>query len=201
MQRVIRHSLFFLICFFISTLFAQSPLVVFEQNGRFGYQTPEGNPVIPPLYVMAMEFSAEGIASVVDDSGWVYIDSTGTPLIRPYVVDNGPDYFRENRARFIDKGKTGFMNRNGEMVIRAAFFHAEPFSEGRAAVCRGGRHVHEDEYRRIEGGRWGYIDTTGNTVIPFRYDRAEPFISGRAKVYEGNQWYYIDREGVRIPDE
>jgi hypothetical protein len=37
---------------------------------------------------------------VVDDDGWAYIDTAGRAVIRPLVVDNGPDYFREGVARF-----------------------------------------------------------------------------------------------------
>lgn len=61
-----------------------------------------------------------------------------------------------------------------------------PFSEGRAAVCR--------------GELWGYIDTKGNEVIPCQYSRAEIFHEGLAQVVHGDESFYINRKGKKVFD-
>ena len=113
--------------FLLFILYCSGPpqLSLFEENGRYGFKNQSGKVVIKPAYYIAQEFSEFGIAAVVDESGWVYINDEGENLLRPYVVDNGPDYFQENLARFVENDKVGFMNRSGDIVIPAKYFHAK----------------------------------------------------------------------------
>ena len=141
-------------------------LIPFEEDNKFGYKTPQGKVVIEPRYQVAQEFSREGLAAVVDEHGWAYIDRSGKVLIRPFTFDNGPDYFREGMARFVVDGKFGFFDRHGRVVIQPRFTFAGPFSKGRAPVCEGCREVREGEHTSMTGGSWGFIDKRGALVIP-----------------------------------
>lgn len=174
---------------------AQWP-VPFEANGRWGYRSATGAVLIPPRFVMAQEFSPEGIAAVVDERGWAYIDAKGKLIVRPYVFDNGPDYFEQDLARFVDNGKIGFMDRRARIVIPAKFDFALPFSEDRAAVCSGCKEAAEGEHKIRRGGKWGFIDRTGRLVIPFRYDEVERFSGGKARVRSGGGWRVIGQDGA-----
>jgi hypothetical protein len=169
--------------------------IPFEQSGLWGYRTPAGKPVIEPRFEVALPFSPEGIAAVVDREGWAYIDRTGAILIRPYVFDNGPDYFQEGLARFTAAGKIGFFDKRGRVAIPARFAFALPFSEGRAAVCEDCREVSPAEHRAVEGGRWGFIDRAGALVIPIQFDEGQSFAHGKARVRTAGQWKFIDRSG------
>lgn len=62
------------------------------------------------------------------------------------VVDDGPPLYP-----MLDNGKWGYVTRDGEWAIEPRWFHAEPFSEGRAAVNL--------------DGRWGIIDRQGNYIL------------------------------------
>ena len=62
--------------------------VPFERDGKWGYQDEQGRVVVAPRYALAQEFSPEGLAAVVDEAGWAYINSKGEVVIRPFVVDN-----------------------------------------------------------------------------------------------------------------
>jgi hypothetical protein len=73
-------------------------LFLFEKNSRWGYRTKAGDQVIAPVFLMATDFSKEGMAAVVDEQGWAWIDQKGEVIARPFVFDNGPDYFREGLA-------------------------------------------------------------------------------------------------------
>src|SRR5579863_3099112 len=79
---------------------AGSLLVPYQQDGKYGYKTPQGKVVFKPRFVLAQPFSPQGIAAVVDQHGWAYIDQNAKVIIRPLVVDNGPDEFKEGVARF-----------------------------------------------------------------------------------------------------
>ena len=81
---------------------------MFEEKELSGYRTPQGVVTIPPRFSLANPFSSQGIASVLTKGGyWAYIDTRGHELLRPFMFDNGPDYFQEGVARFVES----FFNR------------------------------------------------------------------------------------------
>ena len=168
--------------------------VPFEQDGRWGYRSGR-QVVIEPRFVVAHEFSPQDIAAVVDEHGWAYIDRHGKVVVRPMVVDNGPDYFKEGLARFTADGKVGFFDQRGRVVIQPRYAFAAPFSGGRAAVCDGCQERSEGEHRFVRGGRWGFIDRAGTLVIPIRFEEVESFEKGRARVKADGRWEYIDQQG------
>lgn len=172
----------------------------FEAKGKWGYKDAQGKVVIPARYAAAQEFLPEGIAAVADEKGWAYIDAQGRVLIRPFLFDNGPDYFREGLARFVSGGRFGFFDRHGKVVIPARYAFALPFSEGLAAVCNGCKEVAVGEHKAMRGGQWGYINRQGKLVIPTQYEEAESFENGRARVKLGGQRRHIDPRGAPQPD-
>lgn len=171
----------------------------FEAQGKWGYKDAQGKVVIPARYLVAQEFSPEGIAAVADADGWAYIDAQGRVLVRPFLFDNGPDYFRQGLARFLSRGKFGFFDQRGKVVISARYSFALLFSEGLAAVCEGCKEVPEGEHRVMRGGRWGYINRQGTLVIPTQHEEAGSFQQGRARVKLGGQWRWIDPRGAARP--
>ncbi len=179
------------------TLLAGLP-APFEKSGKWGYKAAGGRVVIEPRFTVAQEFSPEGIAAVVDERGWAYIDPQGRILVRPVVVDNGPDDFEEGLARFRDGGRVGFFDKNGKIAIPAKFAFALPFSEGLSAVCEGCREQPEGEHTVVTGGKWGFIDAHGAVAIPLQFEKAEKFERGRAKVKSAGKWKYIDKKGAEV---
>jgi hypothetical protein len=90
--------------------------------------------------------------------------------------------FSEGLAWFGTKGKYGFINTNGEQVIKPVFHRVRQFSEGLAAV-------------RPENGDWGFINTDGKYVIEPQFEDITPFKYGYAQV---NMWkvkHYINKMG------
>jgi len=73
------------------------------------------------------------------------INEKGETVIRPFVVDNGPDYFEDGLARFRIDNKFGFFDRTGKIIIGAQFDFAFPFHEGLAAICAGCKEEPEGE--------------------------------------------------------
>lgn len=176
--------------------YGQGQLILFEQNKKWGYMNESGSVVIEPQFIIAHDFSPEGIAAVVDESGWAYIDKKGKVVIRPFIFDNGPDYFREGLARFTEGDKVGFFDKKGRMVIRPAFDFALPFYEGLSAICMGCRKVVVDgEHSMRTGGKWGYIDKKGQIVIPLKFENASNFENGKASVELNGESLSIDKKG------
>lgn len=191
----------FALCLLICGLWVQETIVRpdfpvrFERGGKWGYTNGQGEVIIKPRYLLASDFTAGGIAAVVDSGGWLYIDRQGRELLRPFVLDNGPDYFVEDLARFVSNGKIGFFDRRGTAVIPAQFAFALPFSEGRAAVCAGCKLKRDGEHFTPKGGKWGYIDPTGAVIIAIQFEQAESFRNGRARVKSRRSWSVIDVQG------
>ena len=132
--RALVVSLFLFLC--APGVLARQQWVPFEQEGKWGYQDAQGKVAIAPTFIAAHDFSPEGIAAVIDDAGWGYINRRGTIIIRPFVFDNGPDPFQEGLARFTQEGKFGFFDRRGKVVIKPKFDFAAPFQEGLSAFCQ-----------------------------------------------------------------
>lgn len=185
-------------CFIVNTGHAQS-VVPYSENEQWGYRSIDGEIVIEPRFVLAQEFLAGGIAAVVDNDGWAYIDTLGNVILRPFIFDNGPDYFHQGLARYVDDGKMGFFDETGKIIIPAYYSFANPFYEDRAAVCFGCHKEYLGEHYTMVGGKWGFINRNGEMVIDARYEDVSDFKDGEAQVKLG-KWFTIDASGNVLND-
>ena len=93
-------------------------------------------------------------------------------------------------ALFKEDGKYGYLDSDGNVVIKPKYNYAEEFSEGLAAVAD-------------TPSKWGYIDTTGRIAIKSKYFEAGEFVDGIAlvsiaKSTDEDRWIYIDRDGKQL---
>ena len=163
-----------------------SPLLRFEdtQTNKYGFKNKAGVVIIPAQYDWVFAYPEEGntpaffpskkpyvagYAAVMKDGKVYLINRRGETLLQVYFFDNGPDYFEEDFARFVEGGKMGFFNRHGNKVVAAQWDFVREFKNGYAAVNNGrvtertGRCC---EIRVIQEGEWGLIDKAGKLVIP-----------------------------------
>ena len=128
-----------------------------EASGLYGYHDCNGAIGIEAKYFLAQEFSEGGIAAVVDEEGWLYIDRQGNSVIRPMVYDNGPDYFSEGLARYIENGRYGYFDENGRVVLPAQYEFALPFENGSARVGHDCSFEAVGEHSEVDCKRWTTI--------------------------------------------
>lgn len=88
--------------------------------------------------------------------------------------------------KFCRKGKWGYKDWKGNVIVPPQYEEAFGFSEERACV-------------EMEG-KLGYIDRNNNLVIDFKYDCANSFSEGLASVTIGDKSGYIDMDGNQIVD-
>ena len=149
-----------------------------------GYKDQSGKIIIKAQFTYANNF----VGSVADvkkqdvsgeSRGWCTINTAGKVLYHPYFFDNGPDSYASDLRRFIEKGKIGFANRNGKIIIPASFDFAIAFtfSEPITVVCKGCKEEPKPSnygkgcwHPKIEGGKWGVIDRRGNIIVPLEFD-------------------------------
>jgi hypothetical protein len=168
-------------------------------SGKLGYIDYEGNVVIAPQYdgnvpVDESEFS-EGLAYVRDSSqkSCYFIGRTGKTIIdgNSFGFSWGRKFSEGLAAiKFGDyfDGEWGFIDKNGEIVIKPVFGNVGSFSEGLARAKNG-------------DGKWGYIDKTGDWVIRPEFMDTGDFSNGLAKAKTDIGWWgYIDKSGSFIID-
>lgn len=78
-------------------------------------------------------------------------------------------------------GKYGYANAKNEVVIKAKYDRAKPFSCDRAKVY----------YK----GKFGFIDRAGNEVIQVKYEKARDFKNGKTSVTLNGKKLSIDIYG------
>jgi hypothetical protein len=88
------------------------------------------------------------------------------------------------------RGRWGYIDQTGAVVIPMTYHGAGPFREGLAAV--------------LQSGQYGYINSLGEWAVRVQFQDAESFQEGLALVTgTGGQRWFIDRTGgvvVRAPE-
>ena len=82
-----------------------------------------------------------GAAAADDAMNYRYnictFNATGDLLYHPFWYDNGPDYWKEGRRRFVEGGKMGIVNRLGQRIVPARDYTLmSPVEGGFAIGCR-----------------------------------------------------------------
>lgn len=166
-------------------------LAAFYSDGRWGYLDQAFNIAVNPQFDSALSF-AEGLACVEVIDKWGFINRQGLMIIKPQ-FDEQPGNFSEGLAMFEVKDcetviinkheilsritKYGFTDKEGNIVIKPQYRHAESFSEGLAAVS--------------VNGKSGYINKKGEMVIEPVFEDALSFRNGKAQVCMGGKWGFI----------
>ena len=121
-------------------------------------------------------------------------------------------------VKFCRKGKWGYRDWKGNVVIQPAYDEAFSFSEGLAGIeidsligyidmtsavvipceydC--GTSFKQGLAAVSKGDKTGYIDKEGNLVVDFIYDVATPFSDGKAIVRLDERWGVLDRESMEV---
>jgi hypothetical protein len=108
-------------------------------------------------------------------SGWTAIDANEKVLFKVFNTSSGepkPDELREGMIRIVDdRGKIGFANYKGEVVIRPQFEAVSTFYKGKAII---GRECHqllwccegenEDKHYVTDCKQAGYINMKGQVL-------------------------------------
>ena len=145
----------------------------------------------------------EEIVGVLNKGSLAYFDRTGKKISPPLGYGPKNHSFSEGLVPVEIKGKTGFMDRAGQLTIEPQFEDAEDFSEGLAPVK-----VRSEETtwcpRDEMGGRqgftmkWGYVDKTGKMIIAPQFESAAPFSEGLAEIHQCERSFFIDKTGKTV---
>ena len=98
-------------------------------------------------------------------------------------ADHEVGCLHEGLATYTQKGRFGYVDKNGKLVIPIQYDSAEPFAHGRAIVSK--------------RGSYGIINKRGKAVVPLFYDYAEGYQEGWAQVFQGRTVAFIDYNGKK----
>ncbi len=167
----------------------------------------------------------DGLAPVLLDNKWGFIDTEGNVVIEPKFVAflrtfSETPFFSEGLTPIVDPetNRVGFIDKKGNIVIKPQFYSATNFYEDVAIagtqedyvlidksgniiaqkfVAINGFYSHFSNNRAIvqKGFSYGYIDKQGKFVIEPVYDEARDFSNGLAAVKKDGKWGFIDTDG------
>lgn len=104
----------------------------------------------------------------------------------PHEKIERPPLTETSLVKFCRKGKWGYKDWKGNVVIPPTYEEAFGFYEERGCVEK--------------DGKLGYIDRQNNLVIDYQYDSATSFSEGLASVTLGEKSGYIDPDGKKVVD-
>lgn len=117
-------------------------------------------------------------AFVKTQDGWIMIDTEGQKIgediyedVKLFIEDNSLAAVKIN-------GKWGYIDKDGNQIIKPQFDDARSFSNGLAAI--------------MKNGYWGYSNIAGDIVIDTIFQDAREFnSSGNVLVKQENVWYML----------
>lgn len=150
--------------------------------------------ITPPFWRQVNSFN-DGLAAAEVNSGWGFIDETGSFVIKP--VYDGVADFKDGYAVVRKGRKRGIINISGEIVIPLKYDLLDNFSEGLCLAMVAASREYLD-------GQYIYLDKVGNLAFSATFSRASSFSEGLAVVSPCNNGKVlgvdcIDNAGAFIP--
>ena len=158
-------------------------LIPVEIDNKWGFMNTQGKLVIPAEYDYVNGFG-EGKSVVLKRKTFYILDTDGTALKLNTPEIKEVRKFSEGLAPFETIGGYGFINQEGQIVIKPRFKTVGYFKNGFA-------------WARSDDGKLGFIDAEGSWVIKPQFSFAGNFdkTSGLARVKLGEKWHYVDKNG------
>jgi hypothetical protein len=139
---------------------------------------------------------SEGLAQVnlkndvpayINHKGKIVLDLTNLNVTSAYSFSDDMAVV----SRSDEDHKSGYINKNGKLIIPFLYVEAHGFSEGLASV------------KKEMEGKWGYINKRGEWIIKQRFTEVpyDGFKNGLAFVKENGKWGYINLKGEYVWQE
>jgi len=187
-----KYSILLLLLTFYTVTFAQKEKKYLAQvrlDGKYGFIDASGHEVIPPIYDAAGSWGNNlvpvNIGKYTPEIGLPVIDIAG-----PAAEEEANNAVESNKNKIVTidikdkKGKWGYCDISGKIVIPIQYTNTTFFDEGMAGV--------------EINGKWGFINTKGEIVVQPIYDTIGSFSQGRALVAKNNLYGYVDLKGEEV---
>jgi putative cell wall-binding protein len=141
-----------------------------KKNGKWGMMDYTGKILLQPIYDIEITsyYTSDSLIPIRKDGKTAIVDINGKIVVNFVKCQELSEPYEGLVAFMDDKGKCGFVNTSGKVVIPAQYQWVGDFSEGLAPV-----YINK---------AYGYIDKTGKVVIPAQYHTVSNFQGGLATV-------------------
>lgn len=207
-------------------LFHDGMLRVCDELGFYFYYVDREGRKKTRAYQYASDYHEERVTLAVEKPQrmkyqYGVLDKEGHWVVRPkydYIAS-----YHAFRARVLNKGKYGYIDRQGRLRVPMVWDDAWDFDDSGTAFVRMNYPPHaclidregqqllqlpvdcvyagsfyEDLLAAKTEEKWGYIDREGKWLIAPQYDHCGDFSNGVAPVERGGKWSFIDREGREV---
>jgi hypothetical protein len=161
-----------------------SKYILVKLNGKVGVITSYGMELIPPVYDTILPPSPEGffVVQKKDKFGIIGPDGNFTlPIPNKYERIYA---FNEGMAKFMLKGKFGFLDHLNNVFISPQYPQTGVFTEGALAI--------------MIRGKWGFMNKDERLIVQPNYDEVKPFKNGVTLVRTENKWNLVNKEGKEL---
>ena len=128
-------------------------------------------------------FSFVCLASLNSQSSRV-VDRNGNEILYPLSQYEETGGFEAGFSTLRKNGQWGFLDRNGNEIVKPQYQYVTDFYEGFARI--------------LKDNQWGFLNTSGREIVVPQYEAVEDFREGFAAVLEDSLWGYIDTNGYEI---
>lgn len=176
-------------------------LYLCQLDGKWGVVDADGKTILPNRYdFITSQHNGIGLFGIVEGSrnllnGFIRADGTCTTINgKYYVIANFP-YFSEGKLCVsAPSGKQGYMNENGDIVIKCQFDAIRPFREGLASIKKGPWVYYiRENYDTAPEQNVVYAEWRNGEIT-----EGSSFKNGEAVVGYGGKYRVIDKQGREL---
>lgn len=179
-------------------------LYLYKVSNKWGLMNSDGEKILSPVYdFIFVQKNGTGLFGVNEGDGKKYrlkgiIRSNGSYISikeKLYVIPKYLDFHEGKLCVANESNKQGFINENGEIVIKCQFDVVRPFCEGLASVKKGSwvfyiRDDYDNKKYNAVYSEWRNGQVT----------RGSSFKNGRAVVGYNGKYKIIDKTGRELAD-
>jgi WG containing repeat len=153
-----------------------------KKDGMWGFIDSTGKTVVPFIECDNIQpFSGTLLYVTKGEQTYLMDMNSQQKLDLQFENDGYLGYLNDNRATVYSKGKCGYIDQNGKIVVPLQFEECRPFFEGSSVVR--------------QNNKMGVIDSSGAFVVSPQFDYLENFHKGFAMAGNNRKLGFIDKTG------
>jgi hypothetical protein len=152
-----------------------------KANDKYGVINLVGKTILKPEFEKVVFYESENIfITSKKDYYSIYYPNGNLKVFMNYPLSRF-DHYQEGMALIVHKGKFGFIDKDGLLLISTQYDDARAFKNGIAAV-------------KI-GNNWGYINKKEKFIVNPYYEQVRDFSGLTSAVYKNGKWGIVDQNG------
>lgn len=154
-----------------------------KSNAKYGYVNIRGILSVKAVWDNTIAFN-EGLAPVMKDGLWGYVDKSGKNVI-PCIYSYAGLFYNGIAAVSDSGGKYMFINSSGKKINETLWDNYGSYLGGKIIPVK-------------KDGKWGFIDSQGKILAENIYDDVSSYFNGFTGVKKDGKWGFVDEKGILV---